>query len=58
MRGKVKVWNRIFRYDICYDVPTILFFAGFFLHEISVIMDSYLVQTMHQHVLNRVFVLV
>ncbi|WP_173473023.1 hypothetical protein [Eubacterium ruminantium] len=40
MRGKVKVWNRIFRYDICYDVPTILFFAGFFLHEISVIMDT------------------
>lgn len=40
MRGKTLVEKKIYQYSTCYDVPTILFFAGFFLHELSVIIDA------------------
>ncbi|SEF84253.1 hypothetical protein SAMN04487934_10427 [Eubacterium ruminantium] len=40
MRGKVNVRNRFLQYNISFDVPVILFFAGLFLHELSVILDT------------------
>ncbi len=40
MRGRVLIRKKIFQNNLSYDVPTILFFAGFFLHELSVIIDT------------------
>ncbi len=40
MRGKALVKKKIYQFSTGYDVPSILFFAGFFLHELSVLIDA------------------
>ncbi len=40
MRGKTLVSKKIYQLKLCQDVSTVLFFAAFLLHELSVIIDT------------------